>query len=296
MMSESLQDETAIVAPTIGRWGPVETLAGVLPVTAVIAIAFACFVLDQVLLFVGWKLNGVVEALSLASVVGVLIPGALACRFFDLPVWGGLRLTRPRAADCLLALGLVGSALAPIYALGVITQRLWPPTEEAFALYEALLPHGVGSLLLGGLGVGVVAPLAEEVVFRTLLLFALVRVVPGPLAIGIQAGLFALSHGAVWMFPPITVFGVLLGMLVHRRGSITPAWIAHGVFNLVAYADLCWTHDVRGIRLEHWACKPWVVGPSVLALGVVIGLLYRKPRTLVGTLPTSTIGSANDQC
>jgi membrane protease YdiL (CAAX protease family) len=123
-------------------------------------------------------------------------------------------------------------------------------------------------MVLGGIAVAVLGPLAEEIIFRGLVLGALRRLVPAAAAIGLSSVLFAGSHGSAWMLAPITLLGLVLGLLVRRTGKLTSAWLGHGLFNLVAYVDLCATHDPRATQLESWSLVPWVLGVSFGSLAI----------------------------
>jgi membrane protease YdiL (CAAX protease family) len=255
-------------------------LSDVLPVAAVLGVAFVLLLLDQTLLWVAWSLDHLVAGLLAASILGVLLPSVILCRLFGLSAWAGLSLKRLSRTDAGLALVVVATAFAPTYVLGMLAQRAFPPSEDAFALYEALLPRDPVSIVAGGFAVGAVAPLAEEVVFRALGLGGLARILPSGVAIAMQAVLFALVHGERWMLPPITVLGTLLGLLAWRTANLSSAWLAHGLFNLVAYVELCLTHDVRGARLERWSAEPWVLGPSIVGLVVALTCLARTTRPM----------------
>ena len=55
------------------------------------------------------------------------------------------------------------------------------------------------------------------------------------LGIASSALLFALAHGNVWPTPlPLFIFGLILGYLTARTGTITASVILHGLFNLVS--------------------------------------------------------------
>lgn len=86
-----------------------------------------------------------------------------------------------------------------------------------------------------------VGPLAEELLFRGVLLSALMRRWPVGWAVGGSSLLFALVHlpGLEYQWyalPNLILLAVLLAGLRLRSGSIWPAVLAHGVNNLLAVA------------------------------------------------------------
>ena len=45
---------------------------------------------------------------------------------------------------------------------------------------------------------------------------------------------FGLAHGLLVALPVLTVFGVILGWLRVRTGSVVPCIVLHGIFNAAA--------------------------------------------------------------
>lgn len=84
-------------------------------------------------------------------------------------------------------------------------------------------------------GIGIVAPLLEEVLFRGLLLRALLVAVKPTPAILLSALVFALVHDTPAIVP-VFVLGIAFGALYARTRSVAAPWIAHATFNL---AQLC---------------------------------------------------------
>jgi len=172
-----------------------------------------------------------------------------------------------------------------LYVIASLGARVFPPSESQFDLFRELLPSGLLDVLAGGLAVVVVAPLAEEILFRGLLLRGTASLVSPSIAIGCCGLLFGASHGALWLVVPLAGLGVLLGGLVWRTRGLGAAWLGHALFNLVAYTELCTTRDVRGARLEEWALRPWVWIPATVLLGW--GLARRRRARQEAAAPGS---------
>ena len=102
----------------------------------------------------------------------------------------------------------------------------------------------------GYIVIGLLAPVAEEIVMRGAILRALLagmEKVPAGVAtamarhrhwvaIAISAALFALAHGNPAQMPHALVVGLLLGWMYWRTGSIVPGVVYHWVNNTAAYA------------------------------------------------------------
>ncbi len=139
-----------------------------------------------------------------------------------------------RASPSEYALGVVagvGTQLLAIPALyWVIGDLLGDPGELA----EDLVGQVDGPLPLIALvfSVVVMAPLAEEVMYRGLLLSAFTRRF-GPLAGALSsAGIFTIVHPDPATYPGLFLFAIVLALLVARTGRLGVALTAHVAFNL----------------------------------------------------------------
>lgn len=126
----------------------------------------------------------------------------------------------------LLALGSIPLA----DALSSLT-NVKMPTEE-LQLLTTLVTHP-----WGWIAVGVLVPIAEEMVFRGAILRTLLTLCGHRWrwgAIVLSALLFGLAHGNMAQLLNATLLGCLLGWLYYRSGSIAPGIVFHMVNNSVA--------------------------------------------------------------
>ncbi|MDO5405698.1 MAG: CPBP family intramembrane metalloprotease [Eubacteriales bacterium] len=90
------------------------------------------------------------------------------------------------------------------------------------------------SLAVQILSVGLVIPLAEELVFRGFAYERLREVLSVRGAVAASAVYFGLFHGNLVQGIYATVFGVILALLCERYDSLTAAWLFHGAANLTS--------------------------------------------------------------
>jgi len=132
----------------------------------------------------------------------------------------------------------------------------------------------------GWQGVVVGAPLAEEPLFRGLILGGFVRRYGAGKAILYSALLFGFIHMNPWQFPGAALSGLLLGWLTLRTGSLWPAVAAHFLNNLSVTL-------ARGLHLPFlWdgRFQPlWMWGLGLLLIGLGLAALERRTR---GASPT----------
>lgn len=164
-------------------------------------------------------------AVSMAVFCAVTLAVFLLARWFE-PTGNYLR-SRPWAV-------LTWSALA---AVGAVIPSTW--LQEQIPALPNLMEDVFNMILkdrIGYLSVGLLAPLAEEVVFRGAVLRTLLNSMRSRWwPVFISALLFALVHGNPVQMPHAFLVGLLLGWMFYRTGSIVPGVVYHWVNNTVAY-------------------------------------------------------------
>lgn len=85
---------------------------------------------------------------------------------------------------------------------------------------------------------GIFAPIAEEALFRGLLLPLLVRRVGAVAGLALVALGFAALHGDVGSFPALAVFSVALSLAYARTGTLLVPMAMHALFNVANLALL----------------------------------------------------------
>lgn len=151
----------------------------------------------------------------------------------------GLRDTSGRNVTAGVLAGLLGLGLstvvqAIVFSLAEAVREgpVQPPVQLEFE------EPSRGVLFLTGIGVVIIAPIAEEMFFRGFLFRALRRWLSLWPAAMLSAAVFAAVHIQPLVIPSIFVLGVVLAVVVERRGSIVPSIAAHVTFNLVGYTIL----------------------------------------------------------
>lgn len=128
-------------------------------------------------------------------------------------------------------LGLL-AALIPVYGvLLAVAEWLGNPSPHAVEklLAEEPTAANVGLVMLTAV---VMAPLAEEILFRGVLLGWLKRVTGAWPAIAVSSAVFAAAHFDTWPAPlGLFPLAVILGYLYHRTQSLVAPVVVHAGFN-----------------------------------------------------------------
>ena len=161
--------------------------------------------------------------------------------------------------------------------------------ESTERIFEGLMKEPWGYV-----AIGILAPLAEEVVFRGAILRTLLDMMSKKnhwVAIMISAALFGVVHGNTAQFVNALLMGLLLGWMFYRTKSLVPGILLHWVNNTVAYvmANLVPSSDGKLIELFHGDEKTmyYAVGFSLcIMIPSFIQLVIRlqKPKALSDTL------------
>ncbi len=212
------------------RWGLCVVPLVVAPTVALIVSADLCVWLG------GWTVGGTLLAMLVQSVT-LLAGGMVVLRRAraELDVVVGPRLSVLRAVE--LALLYVASVVARLMLLALVVVVLVPnlpmgqDSGVAF-LFEAA--HGPAGRLLLISAAAVAAPLAEEVIFRGILLPGLTAHMRPGTALVVSSAIFALfhvpTHGLAAVGPGL--LGLVFGWARLRTGGLTAPVLLHGANNL----------------------------------------------------------------
>jgi membrane protease YdiL (CAAX protease family) len=209
---------------------------------------FAGIVVLSVLRGIGLWPSSSVQGIGLVS--GPVITGIAATTY-----WFGSRYavrdaavdTRPLPHPSVLhaigvTLGCIALAIGGSIVLGELLERLGAPVAEQGSILEIVRAwhrgDDDGSIVLLGASACVLAPLAEESLFRGLL-FARLRASNGRvLAYGVSALAFALIHANPAGLLIYGWLGLCFAFALERTGRLWPAVVVHMANNAFAFTAL----------------------------------------------------------
>lgn len=180
--------------------------------------------------FIHGNFNLTSNMLVIATVLSSVFTACLFAKLRWTPVSRHWLREKPVGVLFWAALAALGSIL-PSEWLVEQMQHTMPEAQEK--LFEQIMAQPIGYI-----SIGIVAPLAEEMVFRG----AILRKLLGRfgekwhwVAILISAVIFGAVHGNIPQFVHAALIGLLLGWMYYRTGSILPGVLLHWVNNTVAY-------------------------------------------------------------
>ena len=168
--------------------------------------------------------------LALTSVFSNVITLALFLCIKWTPVTRDYLLSKPWLQLLWVALFTLGA----IIPLTFLYEQLGIEMDDsAERLFASLMKEPWGYV-----AVGILAPLAEEIVFRGAILRTLLDMMSKKnhwVAIMISAAIFGVVHGNMAQFVNALLMGLILGWMYYRTKSLVPGILLHWVNNTVAF-------------------------------------------------------------
>ena len=233
--------------------------------------AFACFMMASSLVGILYLNGNVVLSVILPAIFGYILPLAIITRRYGLSFVGEFRLTVPDAMTTALVIIIAAAAIYPVDALSWLFRRGRQVDSDYIEILIAFKPKGVASLIGMAVGLGLLTPLGEELLYRGTIQSIFHRNMTPTAAILLSALVFALSHGVVYLIPGVTLLGIILAYVFYRTGSLTYAVIIHAIFNLFSLYRLTRISEDT-IREFEWSppSAGWLIATSLILLFVLV--------------------------
>lgn len=199
--------------------------------------------------------------------LGVLVPVYLIARRWGFDLGRDFGLTMPHP----LVLGAAGlmaiCSLVPTSLLAELSLRLHPADPEWESFFREHLPTTTAGIILAVVTVVVVAPLAEEIIFRGLLQRLTSSLWGAAPAAVISALVFGIVHGEPWFLFGLIGVGLVLAFVWETTRSVTACWVTHAVHNSISLWAMLGNEgalaEPQGLSTGDW----------LLAAGSLLGLL-----------------------
>lgn len=188
--------------------------------------------------------NGGTEGKTQAIIGGAALSSVVAVIFYVWRKYWKINLSFLRTKPYSIL------ALVVLLTLTSIFPSTWIMEQLPEQLTQDLLSDTFDSVLGSSYGiwaVGILVPIAEEVVFRGAILGELLRKWSNKpwRAIVLSALIFSIAHMNPAQIPHAFVFGLLLGWMYYRTDSLLPGIVYHIVNNSIPFAMVYFIPDMQ---------------------------------------------------
>ena len=176
--------------------------------------------------------------IGFSAVFGIMLPVFLLTRKFPGGFTAQVRLSKPRLHRLILVIVAALAAVVLVDQIYVINQRFYPVPQEYADQIRELKPDGAFEFVVTLLGLCLIVPVSEEIVFRGMIQRIFSRNMGPVVGVLLAGALFGAVHLNAHLLISITVFGWFLGFLFEATGNLLYPMVAHAIFNGVALAQL----------------------------------------------------------
>lgn len=194
----------------------------------------ASMYLQQMFMMVGQYRVGI----SVSAVLGIILPVWLLTRKFSQGFRHQLRMARPRVQTLVTVAVATLAVVVVVDHIYLINQRFSPVPEYYTDSLLDLKPSDAWTFILTFVGLCVLVPFAEEMVFRGVVQQIFTRNMGGVLGFLLAGLIFGAIHLNAHLLISISFFGIFLGFVYYATGNLTYTIIAHSLFNGVALIQL----------------------------------------------------------
>jgi membrane protease YdiL (CAAX protease family) len=222
--------------------------------------------------------------IAVAPLAGIVLPVFLLTRRFRGSIRRQLRFGGLRAVRTSQIIAATLCMVVVVDHVYLVSQQFMPVSDHYLEGLKALKPTGPGAAILTFIGLCVVVPVAEEIVFRGLIQRIFDRNMGGVLAMCLAGVLFGAVHFNPELLLSMVCFGLFLGFIFYATSNLTYTILAHATLNGVAFVQLTF-EPVGEMHPAPFYLRSWWYLPVAAALAL---LLMREIKRGVDPTPQET--------
>ena len=171
---------------------------------------------------------------AVGNTVGLCLMTWLGVRFSGRPAIEvlSLRPFNPRLIPTMVLMAFSGSLL--VAEVGNLTEEVLPVPDDLRRMFLGILQaEGLGQFFQRAALLSLMAPVTEELMFRGVIMFGLIRTYGGSRGVVLSSVCFGVFHLIPWQAAGATLIGILLGVMVYRTGSLFAGMAMHAIWNFL---------------------------------------------------------------
>lgn len=224
-------------------------------------------------IFIGFNTSNPLVS-SLNSIVALALVISIISRKVKISIIENLKISNNHR-KLIVSIFIFSLGLSIVISeIGNYITELFPMSERMIEIFNEIF-SGEVSFIGTIIHVIIVAPIAEEVLFRGIMLKGLLKRYSAITSILVTALLFAIIHLNIYQFVGAFIAGLLLGWLYLKTESLLLCIISHAAYNSIGY--ILWDLlklKIKGYTLEGF--QPiWFTLFGVLLL-IIFGIIIKK--------------------
>jgi membrane protease YdiL (CAAX protease family) len=176
--------------------------------------------------------------ISVSAILGIILPVWLLTRRFAMGFRQQLRMARPRVPTTIFVVLATLATVVVVDHIYIINQQFSPVPEHYTESLRDLRPTDAWTFILTFIGLCMMVPLAEELVFRGVVQQIFAKNMGAVLGFVLAGIAFGTIHLNPHLLISISFFGVFLGFVFYATGNLTYTIVAHSLFNTIALVQL----------------------------------------------------------
>ncbi len=212
---------------------------------------------------------------GVSALVAMILPVYLLLRRVGDGFNKQVRLARPRLGRVVLVVFATLATVVVVDQIYLITQSFSPVPERYLENLEELKPVDGLTFAVIFVGLCLLVPFGEELIFRGLIQQIFSRNMGGVAGFLLAGLVFGAIHLNSHLLISISVFGVFLGFIYYATGNLVYSVIAHGLFNALALVQLAAGGSADDTGLPFYLRDVWI---SVMSLVLLVFLLFKIKR------------------
>ena len=231
-----------------------------------VSCLFTSFFFQQILIIA----NQTRLSITLAPLVGILLPIYIITRRFPLGLPDQLRIRKP---DVRLLLWVVLASLAIVIVvdyLYIFSQQVLPAPEGYIEGLKKIRPTNVWTAVGTFFGLCIVVPVAEEIIIRGIIQRVFARNMGGILAFLLAGMLFGIIHFNLHLLASMATFGIFLGFIFYATKNLTYAIVGHATLNCVAFVQLSMADEEDLGMAPFYLQEVWYLLAALALVGILL--------------------------
>ncbi|MFH1754722.1 MAG: type II CAAX endopeptidase family protein [Candidatus Latescibacterota bacterium] len=210
--------------------------------------------------------------ISVSAAVGIILPVYVITRRFPVGFRRQLHIHPPNIRCAFYVLVSTILTVVIIDFVYILSQELFPVPSEFMESLEILKPDGLVAVIVTFLGLCIIVPIAEELVFRGLVQQVFSRNMNGILAFIMAGVFFGVIHLNAHLLISISIYGIFLGFIFYATQNLSYTILSHAAFNTVSFIQLTATQP------EQFTEPPFYVKDIrvIVAAIVLLAFFLRK--------------------